>query len=198
MKQIQNTVPQKTQHHARATGGAPDRRPDPAPGAQIRGQKSRRASKATRRGEANAEAGRARTKKARGRVLRGGTGRSRNRFHIPYPAGEDRQSIGWWWRVTPRAPTWLPRALPALPPCPRGPGGKEGRKLAAPAAAPWGLCGTGREDGGSRGPSGFYPRRAPLLFITMAGHRQRLPPPAPASLSSRRVAFASRAPPRLA
>ena len=61
MKQIQNTVPQ-SQHHARAC------RP---PAAQIRrlvhrsGAKSRRASKATRRDEASAEVGRARTTKKR-------------------------------------------------------------------------------------------------------------------------------------
>ena len=64
MKQIQNTVPQ-SQHHARAC------RP---PASQIRrpvrrsGAKSRRASKATRRDEASAEAGGARGRQKSARV----------------------------------------------------------------------------------------------------------------------------------
>lgn len=48
--------------------------------------------------------------------------------------------------------------------------------------------GTGREEGDSRGPSGFYPRRAPLLFITMAGaggHRSTPPASSPPRVASR-------------
>ena len=182
MKQIQNTVPQ-SQHHARAC------RP---PAAQIRrlvhrsGAKSRRASKATRRDEASAEAGgaRGRQKSARVRAWR----RNRNRFHT-LPCGRG-QSIGWWWCS--RAPRGcrvprLPACLPARAGSPRGPGGRKEARRAGGGAV--GCVGRGGS-WGCRGPAGFYPRRAPLLFITMAGHRQRPRPPA-SPLSSRRVASAS-------
>lgn len=86
MKQIQDIVPQNTASR-KSHSGAPGRRPDPAPGAQIRGQnpaeqaKQRGAAKQTQR-QAGAD------KKARGRVRRGGTGEGID--SIPYPAGEDR------------------------------------------------------------------------------------------------------------
>jgi hypothetical protein len=85
---------------------------------------------------------------------------------IPYPAGEDREHRVVWCR---RLPTWLPRALPPCSrrqPAPRGPGGRGGSE---PHRRRRRRVWDGKEEGaGSGGPSGFYPRRAPLLFITMA------------------------------
>ena len=156
MKQIQNTVPQ-SQHHARAC------RP---PASQIRrpvrrsGAKSRRASKATRRDEASAEAGgaRGRQKSARVRAWR----RNRNRFHT-LPCGRG-QSIGWWWCSRPHVVAACPACLPAslLAQAARAARG-EGRKLAAPAAAPWGVW-DGEGDGDAAGLP-VSTRVAPRYFL---------------------------------
>ena len=184
MKQIQNTVPQ-SQHHARAC------RP---PASQIRrpvrrsGAKSRRASKATRRDEASAEVGRARTTKKRE-----GACVEAEQESIPYLTLRARTEHRVVVVLAPprgcRVPR-LPACLPARAGSPRGPGGRKEARRAGGGAV--GCVGRGGR-WGCRGPSGFYPRRAPLLFITMAGHRQHPRPPASPLLSSRRVA--SRAPP---
>ena len=121
--------------------------------------------------------------------------RNRNRFHtLPCGRGQKHRVVVF------APPTWLPRAPPAcLPPCsrrqPARPGGEEGRKEARRAGG--GAVGCVGRGGswGCRGPSGFYPRRAPLLFITMAGHRQR--PRPPASPFSPRVASPLTLRPRL-
>ena len=160
MKQIQNTVPQ-SQHHARACR-PPARLPDPSPGAQIRGQiPPSKQSNAARRSKRGGR-GRARTtKKREGACRGGGTGID----SIPYPAGEDR-SIGWWCSRPPRGcrVPRLPACLPARAGSPRGPGArKEGRKLAAPAAAPWGVW-----DGEEVGDAAGLPvstRVAPRYFL---------------------------------
>lgn len=78
------------------------------------------------------------------------------------------QSIGWWWcsrpHVVAACPACLPACLPARAGSPRGPGArKEGRKLAAPAAAPWGVW-----DGEEVGDAAGLPvstRVAPRYFL---------------------------------
>jgi hypothetical protein len=105
---------------------------------------------------------------------------------IPYPAGEDREHRVVWCR---RLPTWLPRALPPWSrrqPAPRGPGGGGSERRRRRRRRVW----DGKEEGaGSGGPSGFYPRRAPLFFIIMAG---QVRPPQHRLLSSRRLPLALR------
>ena len=140
---------------------SPARLPDPSPGAQIRGQiPPSKQSNAARRSKRGGRA-RADDKKARGCVRGGGTGID----SIPYPAGEDR-SIGWWCSRPPRGcrVPRLPACLPARAGSPRGPGArKEGRKLAAPAAAPWGVW-----DGEEVGDAAGLPvstRVAPRYFL---------------------------------
>lgn len=140
MEQIQNTVPQnRASRKSRQRARSP---PDPAPGAQIRGRKippskqSNAARGSKRRGGQKCAEGVRRER------------RNRNRFHT-LPCGRG-QSIGRWCR----APHVVAACPACLPPCPRGPGErKEGRKLAAPAAAPCAVCGTGGGGRwGSRGP----------------------------------------------
>jgi len=168
MKQIQNIVPQNTTSR-KSHYSAPTRRPDPASGAQIQDQIPP-SKQNTKQREARKPPQRQGAQKSARRV-------EATQESIPYLTLRARTEH----RVVVSSPPARGCRVPCLPAragSPRGPGGKEASRTGTgTGGGGWRRVWDGKEEGGSGGPSGFYPRRAPLLFITMAGHRSTAPPP---------------------